>query len=48
MSEQILKKTEKKIEILSETNEWFVCIAFPEKEEDPQNKQGITLKGYID
>ena len=44
MSEQILKKIDKKMEILSETNEWFDCIAFPEKKADPQNKQEITLK----
>ena len=35
------------MEINTESNEWFDCHEYPEKE-DPINKQGITIKGSRD
>ena len=41
-------KESKNMNIINEVNEWFEATTYPEKDDDPANKQGITLKGTRD
>ena len=42
------EQTKEKMEILTESNKWFDCRTYPEKEQDLNNMQGITVKGSRD
>ena len=36
------------MEIVTETNEWYDVVVYPQKEEDVANKQGLAMKGSRD